>query len=197
VSGHSPTVRLLKPKPKKRLDKRVEVRWRARDADGGRLTSTVLYAADGKHYVPVATDLRRRSTRIDLSELGGGRRAALRVVVSDGVLTDKDTSKRHRVPAKPPRVSIASPADGAALTEAEPVQLVASVVDPQDIPFRSSNVVWTSSIAGDLGRGAAIAASLPSGKQELTATATNSHGLSGVATVSVDVHAVPPVFTVP
>ena len=63
----------------------------------GRLTATVLYAADGKHYVPVANDLRRRSARVDLSELGGGRRAALRVVVSDGVLTGSDASKRHRV----------------------------------------------------------------------------------------------------
>ena len=71
----------------------------------------MLYAADGKHYAPVANDLRGRSARVDLSELGGGRRAALRVVVSDGVLTASDTSKRHRVPAKPPRVSIATPAN--------------------------------------------------------------------------------------
>ena len=197
VSKHSPTVALLKPKPKKRLGERVKVRWRARDADGGRLTSTVLYAADGKHYAPVANDLRGRSARVDLSELGGGRRAALRVVVSDGVLTAGDTSKRHRVPAKPPRVSIATPANGAALTEGEPVQLVASVLDPQDIPFGASGVVWSSSLAGELGRGAALSATLPPGTQELTATATNSAGLSAAASVTVDVHAVPPVFTVP
>ncbi len=115
----------------------------------------MLYAADGKHYVPVANDLRRRSARVDLSELGGGPRAALRVVVSDGVLTGSDASKRHRVPAKPPRVSIATPANGAAVTEGEPVQLIASVSDPQDVPFGSSGVVWTSSLAGELGRGAA------------------------------------------
>jgi hypothetical protein len=33
--------------------------------------------------------------------------------------------------------------------------------------------------------------------QDLTATATNSQGLSATATVSVDVGAVPPVFIVP
>jgi hypothetical protein len=197
VSRHSPTVRLLKPKRGKRLGKKVKLSWRARDADGGRLTTTVLYAADGKHYVPVANDLRRRSARVDLRELGGGRRAALRVVVSDGVLTGTDVSKRHRVAVKPPRVSIASPAPGAVLTEGEPVQLVAPVSDPQDIPFRSSNVVWSSSLTGELGRGAAVSASLPAGAQQLTATATNSAGESASASVSVDVHAVPPVFTLP
>ena len=88
-------------------------------------------------------------------------------------------------------------ANGAALTEGEPVQLIASVSDPQDVPFGSSGVVWSSSLAGELGRGAAISATLPAGTQELTATATNSHGESAAASVSVDVAAVPPVFTLP
>jgi hypothetical protein len=193
VSAHAPTVRLIAPKKKKLSEKSVKVRWRARDADRGHPTVTLLYTPDGKRYLPVASHLRRRTYRVELTELPGGRRAGFRVVANDGVLTAIDDSARLRVPAKPPRVAIATPAPGTALTAGQPVELAASVLDLQDVPFRSSGVVWRSSLQGELGRGNTISASLSPGIHEIAATATNSMGKSAAATVTVRVDAVPPV----
>jgi hypothetical protein len=69
---------------------------------------------------------------------------------------------------------------------------VASVSDLQDPKFAESRIVWRSSIQGELGRGSAITAALAPGTHEITATATNSAGRSGSATVTVAVTAVPP-----
>jgi hypothetical protein len=192
VSPHRPSAELTSP-TKKRLRGAVKVRWRVRDADGGHPRVTLLYTPDGKRYIPVAADLRKRSYRVDLAALPGGKRAAFRVVANDGVLTGRDDSTRLRVPAKAPLVSIATPAPGTALTADQPVQLAATVLDLQDPRFESERLAWRSSLQGELGSGQAISAGLSPGTHEITATATNSRGKSASATVSVQVDAVPPV----
>ena len=101
VSAHAPTVRLRSPKGK-RLVKPVKLSWRTDDADGGRLTATLQYAADGKNYVTIESGLRKRSLRVDPKDLPGGEKARFRVVVTDGVLTGTDASKRVNVEPKPP-----------------------------------------------------------------------------------------------
>ena len=48
VSEHAPRVRVTSPgKGKRKLGKRVRVRWRASDADRDRLTYSLLYSAGG------------------------------------------------------------------------------------------------------------------------------------------------------
>lgn len=190
VSAHAPTVRLLSPNVKK-LKKPVKVRWRSRDADGGKPTATVQYAADGKRFVTIAAGLRKQSLRVDPSELPGGDKARFRVVVTDGVLTGIDKSGRFAVAARPPRVSIASPVAGAEFVAGETVPLIASLTDDQGGSLGGDAVVWRSSIQGELGRGAALTTKLDPGTHELTASATNSQGLTGVATITVSVEAVP------
>jgi PKD domain len=107
------------------------------------------------------------------------------------------TFNNPKVKAKRPRVLISSPASSAQLSADQTLQLVASVQDLQDVPFKDANVSWTSSLQGKLGEGTAITATLQPGTHQITATATNSASKSGSATVTVDVSALPPVFTVP
>ena len=197
VSAHAPSVEVVAPKRAPKGKQRVRVRWRSRDADGGRRTYTLLYAPKGKRLVPVAAGLRKRSYRVDLSRLPGGRRARFVVIANDGVLTGTDASKPIRVAAKPPQVSITAPAGGAELSSEGPVQLVATVRDLQDPRFDGADVVWRSSLQGELGRGTVLAATLAAGDHAITATATNSAGQSSSATISVRVSAPAPVFTVP
>jgi hypothetical protein len=194
VSAHAPRLRLLSPHRGRRLGSSALVRWRSRDRDGGRRTYSLLYSADGKTYLPVAADLHKRSFKVDLSRLPGGRKARFRVIASDGVLTGTATSKAFAVPVKKPRVLISTPHDGANLSESEPVTLTAVANDLQDAAIPGGRIVWHSSLQGKLGKGSSITASLRPGTHEITVTATNSAGKSGQAKVTVNVAATPPTF---
>jgi hypothetical protein len=195
VSAHDPRVRVTAPRGGK-LRKRVTVRWRSGDPDGGRRTYTVLYRPGGGRSIPLASGLRRRSLRVDVGELPGGRRARFEVVANDGVRTGSDASAPVKVKAKKPRVAIVTPASGANLAADEPVQLVATVRDLQDQRLGPGRIVWRSSIQGKLGGGAALAVPLAAGTHEITVTAKNSAGKRGKAAITVDVTAPPPVFTI-
>jgi hypothetical protein len=193
VSRHTPSVKLTAPK-KRKLKKRAKVRWRARDADGGRLTYSLLYSHRGKHFIPIASGLRKRSYRVDLRSLPGGRKAKFRVIANDGVLTGRASSRRGlKVPAKSPSVSIVTPRSGASFDAMRPVQMVSIVEDLQDSRFPAKKLVWRSSIQGKLGKGAAIAPVLDPGTHEVTLMATNSAGKKSTASATVRAAAPPPI----
>ena len=175
VSAHAPAAHLTAPK-KKRVGKRVTVKWRGRDADHDKLTYTLLYAADGKHFTPVTAGLRRRSYKVDLTQLGGGPKARFRLIATDGVRTVIDTSSRLKAPVVPPQASISTPAPGAELPAGEPVVLAATASDIQDGSLPGKRLVWRSSLDGVLGTGAAISPRLRPGTHEITAVATNKAG---------------------
>ena len=190
VSDHAPTVKLRALKGKQ-LTAPVKLRWSSRDADGDKRTSTVQYAADGKHYETLAAGLKKGKLKVDPDTLGGGDEARFRVIVTDGVLTGIDKSKPVKVAAKAPKIAIATPVDGATLTEGQSLQLVATVQDDQDARL-GDEVVWSSDVQGELGRGAALATTLRPGAHKLTASVTNSFGLNATATVNVTVETIPP-----
>jgi hypothetical protein len=191
ISRSAPSVRLGKVK---RKGDEVKVSWRSRDRDGGKRTHSVLYSSDGKQYLPVAAGLKGRSYKVDVSALPGGKKARIRVVANDGVLTGSATSKAFAVPVKAPEVSIVSPAPGQAFDSDDQVQLAAHVRDLQDQQFAAGDIVWRSSIQGELGTGPSLLTRLDAGSHEITATATNSGRKSGSASIRVEVEAVPPLF---
>jgi hypothetical protein len=191
ASRHAPTVKISKLKMK---GGEAKVRWRSRDRDGGRRTHSVLYSADGKEYLPVAAGLRGKSYSVDLSELPGGKKARIRVVANDGVLTGAATSKTFKVPVKAPEVSILAPAPGAAFDADDQIQLSASVDDLQDNDFAAKDIVWRSDKQGELGTGPDLLTRLDAGTHEITVTATNSGKKSGSASIRLEVAEVPPLF---
>ena len=191
VSRNAPSVKVGKVKKK---GDEVKVRWRSRDRDGGKRTHSVLYSADGKEYLPVASGLRGNSYKLDLDELPGGKKARIRVVANDGVLTGSDTSKDFKVAVKAPDVSILAPAAGTTFDADDQIQLVAGVQDLQDQQFAAKDIVWRSDVQGKLGTGTALLTHLDAGSHEITATATNSGRKSGSASIRVEVEAVPPLF---
>ena len=191
VTRNAPSLKLGKVKKK---GDEVKVRWRSRDRDGGRPTHSVLYSPDGKEYLPVATGLRGRSHTVELDQLPGGKKARIRVVANDGVLTGSSTSKTFKVPAKAPNVSILSPEPAAAGDADDQVQLVADVQDLQDQQFAENDIVWRSDRQGELGTGPSIVTRLDAGSHEITVTATNSGRKQGSASIRLEVDEVPPVF---
>src|SRR5207247_7988493 len=87
----------------------------------------------------------------------------------------------------PPVVTITSPATGASFTTSQmPITLTATATDPQDGNIGSA-LSWTSSVDGSIGHGASITVSLSAGAHVITATAVDSSGLQGSASINVTV----------
>lgn len=93
----------------------------------------------------------------------------------------------------PPILEIVQPTDGDDLTLNRRVSLTATAMDPEDGTLSGSSITWRSDVDGALGAGTSINAIFTDpGQRTITATATDSHGLSTSETVTVDVVNTPP-----
>ena len=83
-----------------------------------------------------------------------------------------------------PVVTITAPLDGSTSTVGSPLLFSGSSVDAQDGNL-SAALVWSSDLDGPIGSGASFStSSLSQGTHLITATATDSHGLAGDASVT-------------
>jgi Matrixin/Bacterial Ig domain len=89
-----------------------------------------------------------------------------------------------------PSVSISSPSSGSSFTQGSTVTLSGSASDQQDGSL-SGSIVWTSSLAGQLGVGSTILSALPVGTQTITASVTDSGGSTSTRQVSVTIASAP------
>jgi Bacterial pre-peptidase C-terminal domain len=86
-----------------------------------------------------------------------------------------------------PTVTISSPAAGASFVQGTSVSFAGSATDTQDGTI-SANLSWSSSINGAIGTGASFSTStLSVGSHTITASVTDSGGLSGSATRSITI----------
>jgi hypothetical protein len=86
-----------------------------------------------------------------------------------------------------PTCIIIAPLDGTAQPFSSTFIFVASASDPEDGPLSGANIQWTSDIIGPIGSGENLQVVLdPPYEHEITCTATDSDGLSGSDTISVD-----------
>ncbi len=121
--------------------------------------------------------------------LGANRTVAL----SEGVhtltaqATDSDgatgtASVTFTVTPTPPAVTITAPASGAAVFAGNPVTFVGTAADAKDGNVAAS-LAWTSNLDGAIGTGPTFSTSaLSVGTHTITASATDSGGLTGTAT---------------
>ncbi|HFD12920.1 MAG TPA: hypothetical protein ENJ32_10700, partial [Crenotrichaceae bacterium] len=87
-----------------------------------------------------------------------------------------------------PTVSIQEPVDGANITVSDTVTLLGSADDTEDGDL-TSNMTWTSSLDGLLGSGGSVSTSLSQGIHQITASVTDSAGLSTESVTQVTVNA--------
>jgi hypothetical protein len=93
-----------------------------------------------------------------------------------------------------PVVTIDSPADGTTVTGGTEIVLTGTATDYEDGAL-STSIAWSSDVDGPLGTGASAAVVLSGGTppvtHQITATVTDSAGLSGSATIAVNVDDTP------
>jgi len=89
---------------------------------------------------------------------------------------------------RPPAITITAPGAGASIAESTVVLLRSSATDPEDGVLGGSAVDWTSSLDGPLGTGGSLTVpTLSAGNHSLSATATDSRGVTATATVTITV----------
>ena len=173
------------------------VAWSGNDVDGDMLTYTVQYSTDnGATWDTLAVDWPGQSLSVNSTELAASKQGLARVVASDGFNTATAQSATFTVQPHAPAVSISSPQDGAVFTSDMQLVLEAAVWDMQDGLLGGTNVQWKSDRDGALGSGAMLsfnATQLSQGRHTITATATDSAGLTNSAvTHLLALHYAPP-----
>lgn len=197
ASAGAPTVEIIEPRGDADWsgDAVRTVRWRAQDPDGDPLRFTVQASEDGERWLTLALELKGRdSFDVSVSDLAGGS-YYLRVLATDGFHSaEARTAGRVTVGRKPPRVSIASPADGDSFGVGHEVILQAFAADLEDGTVPDSAYRWTSSIDGELGTGPSLwALPLSPGEHVITVRVTDRDGMYGEASVRITIAGEPPV----
>jgi hypothetical protein len=84
-------------------------------------------------------------------------------------------------------VTINTPADGSTFSVGDPISFSRTASDPEDVDVTAS-LVWTSNINGNIGSGGSFSKSdLAVGEHTITATATDSEGLTATDQVIITV----------
>jgi hypothetical protein len=89
-------------------------------------------------------------------------------------------------PNTSPNVSISAPVDGASFASATSISFAGSASDDEDGDSTGS-LVWTSSLEGEIGTGGSFSAVLEAGRHMITASVTDSGGLTGSASITITV----------
>jgi extracellular elastinolytic metalloproteinase len=89
-----------------------------------------------------------------------------------------------------PSIVISAPLEGSSTSEGEPVDFVGSANDLEDGDL-TSGLAWTSNLDGLIGSGSAFQTPLSSGTHSVTASVSDSVGVSASRAVRIDVIALP------
>jgi len=85
-----------------------------------------------------------------------------------------------------PTVLITAPADGTTYSPSSTINFTGTAEDTTDGDI-SADIIWTSSIAGEIGTGASISVSLGDGDHVITASATDSEDNTGTDSITIHV----------
>jgi subtilisin family serine protease len=86
----------------------------------------------------------------------------------------------------PPVVTVTNPADGAAFPSGTSVTFSGTALDPEDGDL-AVNLVWTSSLDGGIGTGGSFSSVLSDGTHTITASVTDTGGLTDSDSISITV----------
>jgi hypothetical protein len=144
------------------------ISWSAEHPEGLPLHSMVLYShTNGDSWQPLSLSLEAKEMELDFDQLPGGR-CKVKVLVTDGVNTSVAESPTFSVPDKGYRAMILTPNDGASITSEDTVYLQGQGFHFEEQRPELEDLTWTSSLDGELGRGAIVGVRLSPGRHEIT-----------------------------
>jgi len=184
---NAPVVQFTQPTGGQTFNGEVTAQWTASDADGDALSYILQYSDNnGATWETVDAYLNETSVVVDTLDLTGGQQARFRVFASDGIRTSIAVSNPFTVPNEPPTAEIQEPSGARTLREGQGLALFGEGYDPDDGSLPSSQIKWSSNIAGQLGTGNSLTvAGLAPGAHTITLTADD--GVGGVATDTTQV----------
>ena len=180
VGRHPPRVELISPNGGETYSsgERIQIRWRETSLDRTELRYAVQWTSDdGNTWTWLAADLHEPEFDVAADELAGGSYCRVRVMATDGVLADWDTSDAvFTVTDKPPYPVILEP-HALAVRTGELVILSGSAYDLEDGVVPDDLFLWKSSIDGVLGKGRNIEVpSLSAGLHQITLEVVDKSG---------------------
>lgn len=187
AKGRPPAVVLRSPRAGTRVRRSVEVRWRASDPDGDRLTATVQFSPDGRRGW--GTVFRGPSTGrvvVPAQLLRTASAGRIRVRVSDGFETAEVTSQPIRVDGRPPAATIVRPVRGERSTAAARVVLRGQGVDETGRRLRGRALTWFAGTRR-LGTGERLRVRLPAGRTVVRLVVRDARGRRDTASQTVRV----------
>jgi len=186
-----PAVRLLSPRrsARARAGRNLVVRYTQRDPDGGRDQPQVSvdYSADGgRRWRTVHTGPSTGRVALPGARLARGRRALVRVAVSDGFSETRVTSPPFRSEGAPPDVRILAPERSEDLRADARAGLLGVAFDDTGARLPGRRLTW---FAGRrrLGTGERLSVRIPPGSPVLRLVARDGSGRAGSARLRVRV----------
>jgi hypothetical protein len=197
VTANAPQVTVGYPNGGETLQgQQATVTWQGRDADGDRLSYSLLYSADaGQTWQTIDVRIEESRYAVNLGELPGSDRALFRVIATDGVNTSMDDSNgAFRVPLKAPQARIISPGDRSSFSTIQTIVFVGEAFDREDGNLDGVALQWRSDKQGALGSGRSIAATgLMPGLHTITLEAKDKSGAVGKESIQIEITPIAPV----
>jgi hypothetical protein len=152
----------------------------ATDAEDGDISASISWSSD--------LDGGLGSGASVAATLSVGTHTITATATDSGSLSGSDsiTVTVTATPNTPPTVTITSPADGTSVVDGTSITFNGTANDVEDGNI-SANISWSSSLDGGLGSGASVSATLSVGTHTVTASVTDSGGLSGSDSITVTV----------
>jgi len=192
ASDNPPSVEVVHPNGGENLTGKVDIRWKGSDPDGDDLEYTVSYSNNGGDtFKALRTSWPRNSTKV--GPLAGAKNGLVKVQASDGFNTATDISDNSfQVPNRKPDVRISDPGEGQTFDGSRRnfFSLEGWVQDPEDGLLSGDSLVWKSSKDGILVTGKeeeVYANEMTAGDHIITLEATDSDGVSSIATTSITI----------
>ena len=153
----------------------------AEDSEDGDIKASLVWTSDLDGQIGTGGGF-------SIDTLSVGTHTVTAAVSDSGGLSGQDSISIEVASANntAPVVSISAPTSGSSFTVGDPITFTGSASDTEEGDITAS-LVWTSNLDGQIGTGGSFATTLTIGTHTVTASATDSGGLSDTETTTVTV----------
>jgi subtilisin family serine protease len=155
----------------------------ADDTQDGNISGNLVWSTNANGGSQIGTGASFSTTSLPL----GAQTITARVTDSGGLTGSTSINVTVQAPNTAPTVNITAPSNNATVTAGRSITFTGSASDTQDGNLTSS-IVWSSNIDGNIGTGGSFSKSnLTIGTHTITASVTDSGGLPGSASITLNV----------